>query len=158
VRDLTPYKGIQAQHIALDPKFPNQALIGMNLKDSRKHDAYRIDLKSGKSQLDTEAPGNIDYLRADPKFQIRAAVTITPDGGSELLTREDTSQPWKTIRKWKPDEYGEVVDFSQDGKTLYILSDRDANTVRLNALNLATGKETVLAQDPQHDAGNQAFL
>lgn len=49
VRDLTPYKGIQAEMIALNPKFPNQALIGMNLKDFRKVDAYRIDLKSGKS-------------------------------------------------------------------------------------------------------------
>ena len=153
VRDLTPYKGIKAQMIALDPKFPNQALIGMNLKDPRKHDAYKIDLKSGKAALEMENPGNIVDSEADAKFQIRAAVATTPDGGSELLTREDTSQPWKTIRKWKPDEEGDAVGFSQDGKTLYIEGNHDANAVRLNALNLATGKETVLAQDPQYDVG-----
>jgi dipeptidyl aminopeptidase/acylaminoacyl peptidase len=154
IRDLTPFKGIQAQMIALDPKFPNQALIGMNLKDPRKHDAYRIDLKSGKSQLDTENPGNIVDSKADPKFKIRAAIATTPDGGSELLTREETNKPWKTIRKWEPDEEGEAVGFSKDGKTLYIQGNHDANAVRLNALNLATGKETVLAQDPQYDVGN----
>lgn len=91
VRDLTPHKGIKAEMIALDPKFPNQALIGMNLKDPRKHDAYKIDLKSGKAALEMENPGNIVDSEADAKFQIRAAIATTPDGGSELLTREATS-------------------------------------------------------------------
>lgn len=154
VRDLTPHKGIKAEMIALDPKFPNQALIGMNLKDPRKHDAYKIDLKSGKAALEMENPGNIVDSEADAKFQIRAAIATTPDGGSELLTREATSKPWKTMRKWGADDEGNAVGFSQDGKTLYIQANHDANAVRLNALNLATGKETVLAQDPQYDVGD----
>ena len=109
VRDLTPFKGIQAEMIALDPNFPNEALVGMNLKDPRKHDAYKINLKSGKAELDTENPGNIVSSVADPQLKIRAAIATTPDGGSELLVREVTNQPWKTIRKWGPDEQGEAV-------------------------------------------------
>ena len=153
VRDLTPFKGIQAEMIALDPNFPNEALVGMNLKDPRKHDAYTINLKSGKAELDTENPGNIVSSVADPQLKIRAAIATTPDGGSELLVREVTNKPWRTIRKWGPDDQGEAVSFSKDGKTLYVQGSHDANAVRLNALNLATGKETVLAQDPQYDVG-----
>src|SRR6478672_5964745 len=42
VRDITPFQGIQAQPIELDPNFPSEALVGMNLNDPSKHDVYRI--------------------------------------------------------------------------------------------------------------------
>lgn len=152
VRDLTPYKGIQAQMIALDPQFPNEMLVGMNLKDPRQHDFYQINLKTGKAKLDTENSGNMVNAVADKQFQLRAATATTPDGGYKLLVRETTNKPWKTIRKWGPeDNEGKAVNFSRDGKTLYIMGSHDANATRLSALNLATGKETVLAQNPQYD-------
>ncbi|ARV63312.1 S9 family peptidase [Nostocales cyanobacterium HT-58-2] len=153
VRDLTPYKGVQAQIIALDPNFPNEMLVGMNIKDPRKHDAYRIDLKTGTAILELENPVNVTESVADPQLKIRASVASTPDGGSTLSVRETTDQPWKTIRKWGPDEQGDAVGFSCDGKTLYITGNHDANATRVMALNLGTGKETVLAQDRQYDVG-----
>jgi dipeptidyl aminopeptidase/acylaminoacyl peptidase len=153
VRDLTPFKGVKAEMIGLDYKFPNEILVGLNIKDPRKHDAYRINLKTGKSTLEMENPGTVEQVVADPQFKIRAALTSTPDGGSTLSVREATNKPWKIIRKWGPDDQGYAVDFSNDGKTLYIESSQNANATRLLALNLATGKETVVAQDPQYDTG-----
>lgn len=152
VRDLTPFEGIQAQMIALAPNFPNEILVGMNLKDPRRHDTYRINLKTGKAKLDTQNFRN-DVVEAvtDRQFRIRAAKATTPDGGSELLVREATNKPWKTIRKWGPDDEGDPVSFSRDGKTLYITGSHDANAIRLSSLDPATGKETVLAQDSQYD-------
>src|SRR5262249_14446745 len=41
--------------------------------------------------------------------------------------------------------------FSADGNTLYIVGSHDANAVRLVAVEVATGKETVMAEDPQYD-------
>ena len=46
------------------------------------------------------------------------------------------------------------VSFSADGQTLYIVGSHDANTVRLLALDVATGVETVMAEDHQYDVGN----
>ncbi len=48
-------------------------------------------------------------------------------------------------------DQGDAVGFSHDGKTLYVTDNHNANTIRLNAVNLSTGKETVLAQDSQYD-------
>jgi hypothetical protein len=100
VRDLTPYKGVKAQMIALDPNFPNEMLVGMNIKDPRKHDAYRIDLKTGTAKLELENSVNVTESVADPQLKIRASVATTPDGGSTLSVRETTNQPWKIVRKW----------------------------------------------------------
>jgi dipeptidyl aminopeptidase/acylaminoacyl peptidase len=153
VRDITPFQGIQAQPIELDPNFPSEALVGMNLNDPSKHDVYRINLKNGAAELDTENPGNIVGWTADAQFQVRAATAATPDGGYDLLFRETIDKPWETLRHWGPDDEGGAVSFSADGKTLYISGSHDANASRLIALDLATRQETVIAEDPQYDIG-----
>lgn len=153
VRDLTPFQGVKAQPIGLDPKFPDEALVALNLNNPQKFDVYRINLKNGAVEFDTDNPGNIVSWTSDAQFQVRAAVASTPDGGSDLLLRETTDKEWDILRHWGPDEQGGPVTFSVDGKTLYIEGNHDANADRLLALDLATRQETVIAQDPQYDLG-----
>ena len=153
VRDLTPFKGVRAQMIAADRKFPNEILVGLNIKDPRKHDAYRIDLNTGKSKEEMVNPGTVKQTVADPQMKIRAAIATIANGGKTLSVREAVNKPWKTVRSWGPDDEGSAVTFSDDGKTLYIESSNNANATRLLALNIATGKESVVAQDPQYDVG-----
>lgn len=151
VRDLTPFQGIQAQPVALEPNFPDQILVGLNLKDPSSHDVYRIDLKNGAVDFDTENPGNIVVWTPDEQFQVRAAIATTPDGGYDLLYRESIDLDWEILRHWGSDDEGNAVSFSADGQTLYIIGTHNANTQRLIALNLATGQETVVAEDPEYD-------
>jgi dipeptidyl aminopeptidase/acylaminoacyl peptidase len=153
VRDLTPFQGIQARFVASDPDFPNEMLVALNLKDRRTHDVYRINLKTGAVELDTENPGNVIGWTADRQLKVRAATATTSDAGFDLLVRETTDQPWKTMRHWGPDDGGGAISFSADGKTLHISGSHDANTIRLLALDVATGGETVIAEDPQYDVG-----
>lgn len=150
VRDLTPFQGIQAQPVALDPNFPDRMLVGLNLQDPSKHDVYQINLKNGAVDFDTENPGNIVTWTADAQFQIRAAIATTADGGSDLLYR-DVNTDWENLRHWGPDDDGYALSFSADNKTLYIVGSHDANAQRLLALDLATRQETVIAQDPEYD-------
>lgn len=153
VRDLTPFQGVKAEPIDLDPKFPNLVLVGMNLNDPQTFDVFRVNLENGAVEFDTKNPGNILSWTADAEFQIRAATASTPDGGSELLFRETTDKNWESLRHWGPDEEGGALGFSVDGKTLYIEGNHDANAQRLIALNLENRQETVIAQDPQYDVG-----
>lgn len=157
VLDLTPYKGVKAEMIALDPNFPNEILVGLNLKDSRKHDAYRINLKTGKATLELENSVNVVESVADPQLKIRASVATTPDGGSTLAVRKTTNQSWQIIRKWGAEDEGSAFAFGRDGKTLYIQSNDNANATRLLALDLATGAQTVIAQDPEYDVEDVFF-
>ncbi len=153
VRDLTPFQGVKAQVIDLDPEFPNEVLVGLNLKDRQKFDVYRINLNNGAVEFDTENPGNIVSWTADAKFQVRAATAATPDGGYELLVRETADNSWETIRHWGPDESGGAVGFSADNQTLYMIGSHDANAQRLIALDLTNRQETVIAEDEQYDVG-----
>jgi len=153
VRDLTPFPGVQAQMIGLDPNFPDQALVGLNRKDPRKHDVYRLNLKDGTVEFDTENPGSVVGWEADAQLQVRAATAAAADGGWDLLVRDTPEQPWQTLRHWEPEDQGSAVSFSPDGKTLYILGSHDANAGRLLALDLTTSQETVIAADPQYDVG-----
>ncbi|EGK89213.1 S9 family peptidase [Microcoleus vaginatus PCC 9802] len=153
VRDLTPFQGVQAQPIAFDRNFPNEILVGMNIRDRSKHDVYRINLKNGAVEFDTDNPGNIVGWTADAQFQVRAATATTADGGSELVFRETPDKSWESLRRWGPDEEGGAVMFSENGKILYIMGNHDANAERLIALDLETKQETDLASDPEYDVG-----
>ncbi|MDE5072032.1 MAG: S9 family peptidase [Trichodesmium sp. St2_bin6] len=151
VRDLTPFQGVKAQIVNLDHCFPDQILVGMNLKNPQSFDVYRIDLNNGAVEFDTQNPGNIVGWTADAQFQVRAAIASTEDRGSNLFYRETTEKPWETLRHWGPDEQGGPVLFSDDGNILYISGNHDANAQRLLALDLRDGKEKVIAEDSQYD-------
>jgi dipeptidyl aminopeptidase/acylaminoacyl peptidase len=153
VRDLTPFQGVKAQVIELDPNYPNEMLVGLNLTDPQKIDVYRINLTNGAVDFDTENPGNIVGWTADANFQVRAAIAMTPDGGSDLLYRDSPEQDWETLRHWSADDAGYAASFTVDNQTLYLVSNHDANARRLVALNLDTRQETVLAEDEQYDVG-----
>lgn len=151
VRDLTPFQGVRAQLVALDPDHPNEMLVGMNLKSRAKFDVYRVNLTNGAVELDTENPGNVVGWTADADLKVRAATASTKEGGYELLFRDAPGKEWKGLRRWTPDEQGSAVGFSRDGKTLYVSANHDADTIRLLALDLASGKESVLAEDKEYD-------
>jgi dipeptidyl aminopeptidase/acylaminoacyl peptidase len=153
VRDLTPFQGVKAQPIELEPEFPDQFIVGMNLNDPQVFDVYRVNLNTGAVEFDTKNPGNIVSWMADPQFQIRVAVAATPDGGSDLLYRDTPEQDWEVLRHWGPDDEGYPVGFSKDGKTLYMVGSHEANAQRLLALDLTSRSEQVIAEDAQYDVG-----
>ncbi|MEH2386137.1 MAG: S9 family peptidase [Nostoc sp.] len=151
VRDLTPFQGVKAELVELEPKFPDQVLVALNLNNPQKFDVYRINLKNGAVEFDTDNPGNIISWTSDAQFQIRAATASTPDGGYDLLLQKTADKQWEILRHWGPEEEGGSVSFSTDGKTLYIQGNHDANAKRLLAVDLDTRKETVIAEDEQYD-------
>src|SRR5438105_9315278 len=91
VRDLTPFKGVRAEVVAHDVKFPNELLVGLNLKDKRTFDVYRINLVNGAVDFDTPNPGSVVGWTADARFKVRAATAATPDGGNDVLVRDDAA-------------------------------------------------------------------
>ncbi|BBD65019.1 peptidase S9 prolyl oligopeptidase [Nostoc commune NIES-4072] len=150
VRDLTPFQGVKAELVELEPKFPDQMLVALNLNNPQKFDVYRINLKNGAVEFDTDNPGNIISWTSDADFQIRAATASAPDGGYDLLLQKPDKQ-WEILRHWGSEEEGNSVSFSADGKTLYIQGNHDANAKRLLAVDLDTRQETVIAEDQQYD-------
>ncbi|MEO1132484.1 MAG: S9 family peptidase [Cyanobacteria bacterium J06639_1] len=153
VRDLTPFEGVKASPVDLNPDFPDIALVSLNLQDRQKFDVYRINLTTGAVEFSTDNPSNIVSWTADAQFHIRAATAATADGGSELLYRATPESAWESLRRWGADDEGGAVSFSKDGNTLHVIGTHDANAQRFIAIDLATRTETVIAEDPQYDVG-----
>jgi len=154
VRDYTPFEGIRAGIVATDHKFPDQILVSMNLRDRRRFDAYRLTLSTGGLVLDTEAADDVTAFTADSELQIRAAHAVTPDGGTIIRLRDNAKAPWKDWLKGGAEETIRVIQFTDDGNSVQLLSSLGNDTARALVINLATSKETVLAKMPEADAVN----
>jgi dipeptidyl aminopeptidase/acylaminoacyl peptidase len=151
-RDLTPYEKVRADIVALEPASPDTALIQLNKRDPKLFDICRINLKTGEVTLDTENPGDVNGWQADHDLQVRAAQVVTPDGGTVIRVRDNAKSPWRELMKWGPEEtLGEFAGFTPDNKGLLVISSLDANAARLLSVDLATGKRSVIAEDPQFD-------
>jgi dipeptidyl aminopeptidase/acylaminoacyl peptidase len=151
-RDLTPFQGVAAQGFSTDPNFPDQILVPLNIRDRRLHDMYRINLKNGAVEMDTENPGDVAGFTQDNQFRVRVAQVFLPDGGTEIRVRDNEKSPWRTFLKWGPDEsFGGVAGFTPDNRGVYLISSVDANAARLLEVELATGKQAVVAEDKQYD-------
>jgi dipeptidyl aminopeptidase/acylaminoacyl peptidase len=102
--------------------------------------------------LDTENPGDVQSWQADNALQIRAAQVQTPDGGTIIRVRNDVKAPWHDLMKWGPDEtFGGTYGFTPDNKAIWIGTSLDVNAARLLEIDIATGKQKVVVEDPQFD-------
>jgi dipeptidyl aminopeptidase/acylaminoacyl peptidase len=152
-RDLTPFDKVRADIVALESSHPDAALIQLNKRDAKVFDIYRVNLQTGELALDTENPGDVAGFQPDHDLQVRAAQVTTDDGGGLIRVRDTVKSPWRELLKWGPEE---TIDgqsgFSSDNNSLWVTTSLGANAARLVSIDIATGKRTVIAEDPQFDA------
>jgi dipeptidyl aminopeptidase/acylaminoacyl peptidase len=151
-RDLTPYDGIQARVIATKKSHRDEVLVGMNRDNPQLHDVYRLDLKTGDLAKLIENPGYAGWL-ADEDMVVRGALAPLPDGGFDLLVRDDAESDWRTLLTISADDApaSDVLSFAGDGKSLLAVSSVGVNTGRLVRIDLASADTRVLFEDPEAD-------
>jgi dipeptidyl aminopeptidase/acylaminoacyl peptidase len=153
VRDYTPFQGARADVTALEPGFPDELLVQLNLRNRELFDVYRLNLPTGALVLDTENPGDVAGWGVDARLQVRAAQVSTPDGGTEIRVRDDVHAPWRSWLKVGPDEILDFLDFTADGQAAFLKSSIGFDTARVVQKDLATGAETTVAASDEVDAG-----
>jgi dipeptidyl aminopeptidase/acylaminoacyl peptidase len=152
--DLTPFEGVQARVEETDKRFPDTILVGLNRDSPQLHDVYRLDLPSGEMKKIVENPGFIGFL-ADADFQVRAGLAPLPDGGMVIMVRDSEDDEWRELLQWGQDDSltTSPIAFTLDGAGMWMVSSVGANAGRLVKLDIASGKTTVIAEDPQYDVG-----
>jgi dipeptidyl aminopeptidase/acylaminoacyl peptidase len=153
VRDYTPFQGVKAQPEAVSHKVRDRIMVGLNLRDRRLFDSYSVDLVTGAVTLDTANPGDVVGWEITDDLVVRGALAMTPDGGTEIRVRDGKDTPWRTLVKAPFGESLTSLDFTADGKGLYLLSSLGSDTARVVVKDLASGTEVVLAESPAVDAG-----
>ncbi len=153
-RDLTPHDGVRVQGVDLDEKFPDAVVVGLNKRSKTAFDAHRITISTGEDRLDTENPGLVLSWTTDKDFVVRAATAVNmKTGGYDVMVRDKPGAEWKTVKTYTNEEQGQAAGFGADANTLYVIGNDKSNTMRLTKLNLADGKEDVVAEDKEYDVG-----
>ena len=151
VLDLTPIEGIHArvQQSSLD--FPDELLVALNDRVPELHDIYRVNIRTGERTLVQQNEGFAGFV-SDDTFAIRLAVRMTADGGSDIL-QPTAEGGWDVFDHIAMEDTltTSPVGFDKTGSVMYMLDSRNRNTAALMALDLTTGTQTILAEDPQAD-------
>ena len=150
-RLVTPGEGVHAVLLGHNRWNPTTVLVGLNADNPQLHDVYRLDLTTGSLDQVESNPGFAGWI-VDSDLQIRGGVAMTEDGGAVVQLRQANGSysPWLMVA---PEDVAttDVLGYTRDGSALLMLSSVDANTARLVRLDLATGAESVLAEDPVYD-------
>jgi dipeptidyl aminopeptidase/acylaminoacyl peptidase len=150
-RDLTPYEKVSAAIYALPKGMPNAIFVGLNDRDERYHDVYRLDITTGERALVKRNDREIVSWIFDLAGNLRLASKQTADGGTEILRIDaDTMVVVYTCSK---DETADPIRFHRDGARVYMSTDKgaDVDLSRLVLLNPATGTEELVESDPENE-------
>ncbi|MBR0874603.1 S9 family peptidase [Bradyrhizobium tropiciagri] len=154
---LTPEAGVKSFLQEADRKFPDEMLLRHNQRDRRYFDVFRTNIVTGTSELVYE---NRDYagLITDSAFQLRLASRLTAAGSAEIFERRPDGgwAPFMTVPITDVDTT-HLLDFSADGKTLYLTDSRGRDKAAFFAFDMATHEQTLLAADDEADITRAIF-
>jgi dipeptidyl aminopeptidase/acylaminoacyl peptidase len=151
-RDLTPFEGVQAQILATEKKYPSEVLVGLNRDNPALHDVYRLDLVTGDMVKQVENPGFAGWV-ADTELVTRVGVGLEPDGSLVIKVRDDADGDWRLLQTLPAEDAmtSGPMAISADGASMLAMSSAGVDTGRLVRVDLASGAEEVLAEDPDAD-------
>jgi dipeptidyl aminopeptidase/acylaminoacyl peptidase len=151
-RDLTPFEGVQAQILATEKKYPSEVLVGLNRDNPALHDVYRLDLVTGDMVKQVENPGFAGWV-ADTDLVTRVGVGLEPDGSLVIKVRDGADGDWRLLQTLPAEDAmtSGPMAISADGGSMLAMSSAGVDTGRLVRVDLASGAEEVLAEDPDAD-------
>jgi dipeptidyl aminopeptidase/acylaminoacyl peptidase len=140
IRDLTPWQGVRCHYWIRSARRPGELLALLNVRNRKAMDVWRIDLRTGAATLEVENPGDVAWYIADDDLVTRASRGYTPAGGSEVRARLGESAPWRTLVRTAADEEAAPIDFSEDGREVYLRSSVGRDTLCLIAIDIESGR------------------
>jgi dipeptidyl aminopeptidase/acylaminoacyl peptidase len=152
-KDLTPFDKVKVRVIDDLEDIPDEILIGMNRRDPKLFDAYRLNIKSGELRLVGDNPGNISGWLTDNAGQLRVAVAT--DGLRDtLLYRQTEADPFKAIATTSFKDTLAPLFFTFDNQYLYVSSNLGRDKQAIYRYDLAGGKLLdLIYEHPDVDVG-----
>lgn len=151
-RDFTPFPKTRALVVGTSHRLKDRILVGLNTRDPRWHDVHSLDLKSGKLTLVMQNDGYAGFI-ADDDLNLRVAIGPNREGGQDYFRMSGTTVEAKPFLSHGLDDSQTTrpLNFTADGRTLYWLDSRKRDTAAAFAMDFATGRMKLLAEDPRAD-------
>lgn len=152
-RDLTPGKGVVAFIEKFSPDHPEEVLLRVEKPPQANIDYQRLNLRTDAAAVVFKNDRNFERVLFDDDWRPRVATVRKPSQGYELLQPNDKGE-WVSFASFQDGMEANVsqpVTLDKAGKTLYLTDNRGRDKAALYALDLATGKQTLLLEDPFTD-------
>lgn len=147
VIDLTPFEGVRCEVIAIG-RSTADVLVGLNRRDRRVFDLYRLDIASRTCVRLAQNPGVEDWL-VGPDLDLVGAMRMREDGRVEVLAFD--GDEWRVVN----DDVGDYLAALPYGVTssgeLVLRTDKGRPTRYLGRLDLESGVLEEVFVDPRHD-------
>ena len=158
-RNLTDMKKVRALIYDVPRNEPDAIYVGLNDRDPRWHDLYKLKISTGERQLLQKNTERFDGYRFDNAGKLRLAVRTTQTGDVETLALNADGTSTK-IYSCSVFETCSPIRFHKDNKRIYFITNTgDANLVRLVLFDPETKKEEPIESDPMNrvDLGGARF-
>jgi dipeptidyl aminopeptidase/acylaminoacyl peptidase len=152
--DEAKQEPVRAEIENVSHRFPEEILIGLNDRDPRYHDVWRLNILTGDKKLIQKNPDFAGFV-TDEDYRIRYATKSAPDG-SQNYFEPDGQGGWKEFLKVPMADTGTtgMMGFDKTGDVLYLRDSRGRDTGALVAQDLKTGRQKLIASDDRADVGN----
>lgn len=152
-RDLTPGKGVVAFIEKFSPDHLEEVLLRVRESARAPFNYQRLNLRTGTAEVVFKNDRNFERVLFDDEWRPRVATARKLGLGYELLQPNGAGE-WVSFASFRDGMEGNVsqpVALDKGGKTLYLTDNRGRDKAALYALDLATGKQTLLLEDPLTD-------
>lgn len=148
---LTPQDNVQARVVSRPRAHPEWILVGINDRDARLHDVYRIHLEDGESERIFENNANLAGYTADLEGELRLAHRQDQDGQQQILRIEDGEvEAEEPVYTCTIDESCSVMGFHPDGQRAWMSTNTgERDLTELVLLDPETGATESVHQDPE---------
>ncbi|MFT3903827.1 MAG: S9 family peptidase [Niabella sp.] len=148
-RNLTPNDSARAMIYMVSKKDPNVMMIGLNDRDPKWHDLYKLEINTGKLTKLNENTDRLSGWIFDWDENPRMALRSPEDGSTEFLSIGADGKFTK-IYSVTAMEAASPVAFTKDNKKAYVITNKgkETNLMKLVLMNPETGATTDVEQDP----------
>ncbi len=138
-KELTPFENVRVGILEEREDIKEEILIGMNLRNPKIFDAYRLNIYSGELKMVGENPGNVSGWLADNAGRLRVAVAT--DGLNEtLLYRKTEADPFKAVVTTNFKDTLAPLFFTFDNQSLYVSSNLGRDKQAIYRYDLEKGQ------------------
>lgn len=154
-RDLTPIPGVQAIVVGLSRVEPEWVLVGLNDRDPKWHDLYKINVKTGQRALVQRNTERFSSFVADRDNIVRLALRNMPDGSVEVHAFQ-LQGGWKKMFDipFEDSLTTYPIAFTRDGMHFLMFDSMGRDKAALVSVDAMTGVKTVIGENRRADVSD----
>lgn len=158
MKDLTEFPDVRTLIIDDLRDIDDEVIVGLNKRDPRVFDPYRLNIETGELTMLAQNPGNIQYWLTDHEGKLRVAVAIDGGVNTTLLYRKTEDEEFKPILQTNFKDELNPYFFTFDNEKLYAVSNLGRDKKAPVIFNPETAEvEEVLYENDQFDVEGLSY-